>query len=123
MNKKSNSTKDFMISTSKSKIQQLLTCIAKDQAELSKQYKKALMETDKKHLSISKLLVKAKQSVAQAKKNRKKSPENYKSMTYLLDTLKKESTVATKEQLHLKSEHKKFLAAHKACLKMTKSSA
>jgi hypothetical protein len=114
MAKKKASSKKIQANSLVAQIQKLHACIAKDESELAKLYKKAVSEADKKLASIHKLLVKAKKSVIQATKDKKKSPKNYQEMTSLLLLLKNDMALVKAEQTNLKTKYKHFLAQEKA---------
>jgi len=102
-------------------IKQLHACIAKDQAELTKLYKKTVAESSKKVSTLKKSLVKAKKTHVIATKNKKKSPKNYTSSVSLLQSIKTDMATEQAMLAILKEENKKFIAQHKAANNVTKS--
>ena len=116
-------SKKVVVSTTKSKIQQIHACISKDLEEISKLYKKSIAEAEKNVSRVTQQVLKAKKSLIQAKKNKAKSPKNYKDMESLLQSLSKQCTWAKTECANLKSEYKIFLAHHKASMKVMNGSA
>lgn len=114
MKKKLAIKKSHLANGFSAKIKQLHACISKDKSELAKLYKKAVSEVERKSTTIKKLVTKARKSVVQARKDRKKSPKNHQVMRSLLQSLRKGEALIMAEMEALKIGYKKFAAHEKS---------
>ena len=91
-------------------IKQLHACIAKDQAELAKLYKKSAAESNTNLGALKKSLAKAKKTHVRVTKDKKKLPKDYTSSVSLLGSLKMDFATEQAILAALKVENKKLTA-------------
>ncbi len=101
-------------------INRLHICISKDQDQLEKSYKKAVVSASKNVLTVKKALAKAKIQASKTKNVKANAPKVHQSALSEIQSLQKQLDVLKDESASIEAGYTKFNAQQKALLKFEK---